>query len=278
MDRASHRLGFTFHEHPSTSSALCLHPVDRDNVWSGKAYVADASVLLDNYDWIRTVAEASVADLRKVPLAYSEPEGMWTSRFPCVFRGKPASHFDSDVTSNSRGVIRVWHDNRVVAVSNCLLRGYVADRDFQKSAWTAFGYAIVADPLARSYSAKWWRRHAEATQGRQLEYRSLRMWPGSCRSPEDILAAKGWSAEAMEAVIREMYDEQVGPGETILPEHLVAEWDDPQRLDAQALIVQLTPGEKEETYKYYAMENDYYDDDDHDEDDDEEDSVVIEED
>jgi hypothetical protein len=261
VDAASQRLGLNFHEHPGNASVLALHPADCDSIWGAKAYVADASGLVSNYDWIRTVAEASVADLHKVPIAYSESDGMWIGRFPCVFPGTPVSQFDRSVTSESRGVLRVWHDNRIVAVSNCLLRGYVANRNFQRSAWTEFDYAIVADPLSRSYSAKWWRRYAEAIQGQPLEYPSLQSWLGECRSPEAILFANGWSSEAIEILVREMYDAQVGPGETILPEYLVEEQNESQTLDAQALIAELTPAEKVEAYKYYAIENGDYDDD-----------------
>jgi len=259
-DTASNRLGLEFANHPNSPSAILLRPIDEDTVWRGNAYVADVGFLVERFEWIRHVAKAPDLDLRKVPISYSDGDGLWVIPFPCVFPNKLAEHFDRSVTSASRGVLRIWHDNRIVAVSNCLLRGYTNDRDFNKSPWTAFEYAVITDPLSRSFSAKWWRRHAELMQGQPIKYSSLNSWPGTCRSPEEILADRGWSSEAMEAVVREMYDEQVGPGETILPEHLVEEWDASQTLDAQALFTQLTPAEKVEAYKYYAIENGDYDD------------------
>jgi hypothetical protein len=264
-DTESHRLGLDFAVHPHGPSALLLNPIEEDAVWGAKAFAADVGFVVERFDWIGQVAKAPNPDLRKVPLAYSQVDRMWISHFPCVFQNKPADRFGPSVTSNSRGVLRVWHDNRVVAVSNCLLRGYTNDPEFERSPWTAFDYAIVNDPLIRSFSAKWWRRHTELMQGQPLQYPSLSSWPGGCRSPEEILADKGWSGEAMQALVREMYDEQVGPGETILPDHLVEEWDESQTLDAQALFAQLTPAEKVEAYKYYAIENgdyDEYEDDD----------------
>lgn len=264
-DTESHRLGLEFSVHPNGPSALLLQPIDQDAVWGAKAYVAEAGFVVERLDWIEHVAKAPDLDLRHVPLAYSEGDRMWICHFPCIFRNKPADCFEQSVTWESRGVLRVWHDSRVVAVSNCLLRAYTNDPHFARSPWTAFDYAVFADPMSRSFSAKWWRRHAEVMQGKTLQYPSLSSWPGSCRRPDEILADKGWSCEAMEALVREMYDEQVGPGETILPDYLVEEWDESQTLDAQALFVELSPAEKVEAYKYYAIENgdyDEYEDDD----------------